>query len=219
MKRLILLILLIQFGVDLYSQNYLFKLYTSPLQAIDFISHPMVSLGGELIVLKRWGIAGEYGYKYTDNSKADTVALNSEGNSYRFELKFYDIVKSKKGFIRNYVSLEYRYIKDNYNYAFSYHPNSTSTEKIEDNFGVLKNIYTGNIKYGIIIGIGKRFYTDVYGGIGIRYRDVKNTKREYDPKSGHEHAYPDDIFSDYNLDEKSGFYPNLSLGLKVGIRF
>ena len=219
MKRLLQLILLIMICSNLYSQDYSFKLYTSPLLALDYFSRPIVSLGGEFIILKRLGIATEFGYKYADNSKCDTLWIKSKGYTCRFELKYYDIHKFKKGYLRNYISLEYRYIKDNHNEEFSYHQDSSSTKVIKDNYGVLKNIYVGNIKYGIIIGFGKRFYSDIYCGIGIRYRDVRNTHREYSTVLGHEHAYVDDFLSDYGLEENSGLYPNLSLGFKFGIRF
>ena len=211
--------LLITICSDLYSQDNSFKLYTSPLSALDYFSRPMVSLGGEFVFLKRLGFATEFGYKYRDNSKGDTSKTISGGYAYRFEMKYYDIHKFKKGSLRNYLSLEYRYIKDNHSESFTYHENSSSIDKIEDNYSVVQNIYIGNIKYGIIIGFGKRFYSDIYCGIGIRYRDVKNDFREYNPDLGHEPAYVDELFSQWGLEENSGLYPNLSLGLKLGIKF
>lgn len=219
MKRLLLLILLIAIYTNLYSQNYAFKLYTSPLLAADLISHPIVSLGGEYIFLNQLGIAGEFGIKYRDNSNCDTLWEKSQGYTYRLELKYYDIYKLKKRYLRNYISLEYRYIKDNHNEVYAYHQDTSSNYDIKDNYGVLKDIYVGNIKYGIIVGLGKRFYSDLYCGIGIRYRDIRNTNREYNTDLGHEHAYVDDIFSPWGLEETSGLYPNLSLGFKIGIRF
>jgi hypothetical protein len=219
MKRLWQIMVLMAICSKLYSQDYAFSLYTSPLSAVDYISHPMVSLGGEYIFLDRLGLAAEYGIKYKDNYKCDTLWEKSKGYTYRIELKYYDIHKFKKGSLRNYISLEYRYIKDNHNEVFTYHQDTSSVDDIKDNYGVLKDIYIGNLKYGIIIGLGKRFYTDVYCGIGIRYRDVRNTHREYNPDIGNEPAYVDDIFSSFGLEEESGFYPNLSFGFKIGIRF
>jgi hypothetical protein len=219
MKRLLLLILLIAIYSTLYSQDYTFKLYTTPLLVLGNLSHPMVSLGGEYIFLSRLGIAAEFGIKIKDNSTCDTLWERSKGYTYRLELKYYDIYKSKKENLRNYISLEYRYIKDNHNEVFTYHQDTSSNDDFKDNYGVLKDIYIGNIKYGVIIGISKRFFSDIYCGIGIRYRDVRNTNREYNKDLGHEHAYVDDIFSDWGLKETSGLYPNLSLGFKIGIRF
>lgn len=218
MKKVFQLIFLMAICSSQYSQDYKFMLYTSPLMAADFISHPMVSLGGEFVLGPRLGIAAEYGFKYLDNSRSDTLWEKSEGYTCRIELKFYDIHKLRKESIRSYISFEYRYIKDTHNEIFAYCQDTSSVSIIEDNYGVLKNVHVGNIKYGLVIRLGKRFYTDVYCGIGIRYRDIRNTHREYNPDIGNEPAYVDDIFSSFGLSE-SKLYPNLSWGFKFGIRF
>ena len=218
MKKVSQLILLIAICSSQYSQDYKFMLYTSPLMAADYVSHPMVSLGGEFVIGHRLGIAAEYGIKYTDNLKCDTLWEKSAGYTYRIELKYYDIHRINKDHFRNYISLEYRYIKDIHNEVFTYHQDTSSVDDIKDNYGVFKDIYIVNIKYGLVIRLGKRFYTDVYCGIGIRYRDIRNTHREYSPDLGNEPAYVDDIFSGFGLAE-SKLYPNLSLGFKIGIRF
>jgi hypothetical protein len=219
MKKLLLLIFLIGICPAIHSQEYPFKLYTSPLLAVDFISRPMISLGGEYVISDKWGIAAEFGLKYKNNYEHDTTWIKSKGYTYRFELKYYDIHKFKKSNLRNYISLEYRYIKDNHTESFDYDIDSLSVEHTTDYYGALENIFIGNIKYGLIIRLGKRFYTDVYCGLGIRYRDIKNTHREYNTDLGHEPAYVDNLFTGYGLDDNAGLKPNFSLGFKFGIRF
>jgi hypothetical protein len=219
MKKLLFLIILIAVCSSLHSQEYPFKIYTSPLLAADFFSRPMISLGGEYVIADKWGIAAEYGLKYRNNYERDTTWIKSKGYTYRLELKYYDIHKFKKSHLRNYISLEYRYIKDNHTERFDYDVDSLSVDHSIDCFGVMENIYIGNIKYGIIIRIGKRFYTDVYCGLGLRYRDIKNTHREYNTDLGHEPAHVDSLFDGYGLDDAAGFKPNFSLGFKFGIRF
>ncbi len=219
MKKLLPVIILITICSSLHSQEYPFKIYTSPLLAVDFFSRPMISLGGEYVIADKWGIAAEYGLKYKNNYERDTTWIKSKGYTYRFELKYYDIHKFKKSHLRNYISLEYRYIKDNHTESFDYDVDSLLVDHSTDCFGVMENIYIGNIKYGIIIRIGERFYTDVYCGLGIRYRDIKNTHREYNTDLGHEPAYVDNLFAGYGLDDNAGLKPNFSLGFKFGIRF
>jgi hypothetical protein len=115
--------------------------------------------------------------------------------------------------------LEYRYIKDNHTESFDYDVDSLSVDHSTDCFGVMENIYIANIKYGILIRFGKRLYSDVYCGLGVRYRDIKNTHREYNKDLGHTPAYPDLQFGGYGLDDAAGLKPNFSLGFKFGIRF
>jgi len=218
MKRITLILLLIVLNSSLYSQDYPFKLYTSPLSAVDIFSRPFVTLGGELVVLKRIGIVGEYGYKYTDLKYFDTCYIKSSGYTYRFEIKYYKIGIMKIKNLKNYMSLEYRYIKDFHNEKLKYYVNSLRNEKLTDNFGVKENIYIGNIKYGMIIGLGKRLYFDVYFGIGLRYRDIKNINREFNWDLGNETASIDSYLDYFGLEEKSGFKPNPSLGFKFGIK-
>jgi hypothetical protein len=84
---------------------------------------------------------------------------------------------------------------------------------------VHSNINIGNIKYGVFIGLGNTMYLDIYCGIGIRYRDIKNPQREYNPDAGVKFANIEPVMNSYYLEESSGFYPNLSAGFKFGIRF
>jgi len=218
MNRILQLIILIVVNSNLYSQKQPLRLYTSPLFAIDILSRPTLTLGSEFIILKHLGIATEFGFKVKDMKDYDTTILGSIGYTYRFELKYYDVGFFKIGNLNNYLSLEYRYIKDEHNEKTDYYENSQSVELITDNYGVKENIYVGNIKYGIIIDLGKRIYFDAYCGIGLRYRDIVNIKREYNEDIGHKLAHADAWLSGFGLKETSGFYLNPSLGFKFGIR-
>jgi len=216
----ILFVVLAVVSTKVYSQEYPFRVYTSPPSILDIFSRQMVTLGGEVILLNHFGIGGEYGFKFKDLRDTDTSYIKSNGYSYRFELKYYDIDFIKIGNLKNYISLEYRQIKDNLNDEYEYYRDSQSVELVVDNFGVKKNIYIANIKYGIIVNLGKRLYIDAYCGIGIRHRVIKNINREYNEDLGHELGHVD-AYADptnFNFEETSGNYFNPSLGFKFGVK-
>lgn len=222
MTKKIVLIVLIAISINSYSQKDTtsrFKVYTSPLQIIDFCSRQMITLGCELKVLKRVSISGEFGYRYHSMRDYDTVFVKSKGYSYRFEIKFYGpyFFKNKKRFL-DYLSIEYRYIIDDYNSKFNYSADSLREIKLTDNYGILKDIYIGNIKYGFILSLGKRTYFDIYAGIGLRYRDVKNVNREFDYNLGHEFWTPENFWTISDFKEDAGLKFNISLGFKFGIK-
>lgn len=222
MIKRILLFGLIVLSINTYSQKdstFRFKIYTSPLQAIDIFSRPMVTLGCEYRLLQKVSISGEFGYKYHDMDDYDTAYVKTKGYSCRFEMKFYGpyFFHNKKR-ITDYFSLEYRYIKDDYNSMFDYSANSLSEVKLTDNYGIMKDIYIGNLKYGLIFSLGQRIYFDFYTGLGFRNRNVKNINREFDEKLGHEHWYPEYFWTISDFKENSGLKFNLSLGFKFGIK-
>ncbi len=195
-----------------------FHIYTSPLQALDIFSRPMITLGGEYIIMNKIGVAIEGGVKHKDVDDYDSTIVDSKGYSYRIELKYYDAFKIESERLQSYLSIEYRYIKDDYNSKFDYYANTQFQDLVTDNYAVLKNIYIGNIKYGIVINFSKWFYMDCYAGIGMRIRDVKNINRTFNEDLGHEHTSPEYFWTIRDFEEESGSKLNISLGVKVGIK-
>lgn len=208
---------------NLYSQSdsakKIIRIYTSPFQAIDFSSRPMITIGSELIALNRIGLSAEFGYKYKDVDNFDTIFIKSKGYSYRFEIKIYylKIINIKR--FQDYLSLEYRNIKDDFNSMFYYSADSLRENRLTEDYAVQKDIYIGNIKYGMIFGFGKIMYVDIYCGIGIRYRDIININRTFDENLGHEHWWPEYFWTIGDFEEYSGLKFNFSFGLKFGIEF
>ena len=95
--------------------------------------------------------------------------------------------------------------------------NSTdSTDIYEENYFVRKKSFGINVKYGFELTVLKHFILDVYGGLGLWIKDVKQTGR----------IRPEDEY--YSIDpnsreirDRAGNYgvPDLSLGFKVGYMF
>jgi hypothetical protein len=221
MIKRILLFGLFFLSINTYSQKdstFRFGIYTSPLQAIDIFSRPMVTIGGEYIVFNKIGLSIEYGYKFKNVDSYDSLIVDSKGYSYRFEIKYYNINLIKSYHFRDYISLEYRYIKDDYNSQFEYATDSTHQTLVTDNYAIKKDIYVGNVKFGVIFNLNKVIYFDIYTGIGLRYRDVRNINRTFDENLGHEHKWPEYFWTISDFEEFSGLKVNFSFGFKLGIK-
>ncbi len=221
LMKMRLVFILLLFCQSLSAQNEAEKklrIYTSPLQLIDVLSRPMITLGGEYILFNRLGLSSEFGIKYKDVLDYDSTFVNSKGYSYRFELKFYDIFAENTR-LRDYISLEYRYIKDDYNCKHTFYTDDSSQSLVTDNFGILKDIYVANIKYGMVIKLNRLMFIEPYTGLGIRYRDVKSVGRTYDQESVYMEEYPDCFGNIGAFDDFVGFLWNVSMGLKLGVNF
>jgi hypothetical protein len=145
----------------------------APLAAVDMFSRPMIQMGCEYYFNPQWSLEPDLGIKYMENNKADTSHTNSKGYSIRLELKRYNPSWLEAG-PTTYVACQFYYIKDDYNFAVQFYPDSASHEHHiqssikTDDFAVLKNIYGINFKIGYVMAISKRIVIDLYGGLGIR---------------------------------------------------
>lgn len=221
MNRRILILAFLFISASGYSQadtTYLFKIYTSPLQLIDIASRQMATLGCEYTLSPKIALSAELGYKIVNLRKDIPETINPKGYSCRLEMKIYGPyqIRQPKD-IQDYLSIECKYIRDDINRDVFY-LTGLDTE-IEDYFGVKKNIYIGNLKYGFICPLYRRTYFDVYYGLGIRYRDVKNIDREYNEDLGHENTDNHGLFDLDDFSESSGLKFNFTMGFKLGVKF
>lgn len=196
-------------------------IYTSPLRSVPYINSGFATLGIETIIKEKVGISIEAGVKYADATgrRSDTSFVASEGFSARAELKLYENGLFDSRFKNDYLSIEYRYVSDNYNERYCFYRLDDFPEggSFEDGFGVSKQVHMLTAKYGMLITWGKRFYFDPYIGLGLRYRQMTNTDRlELDESCvlcGDQRSW-----RRVHWEEYSGFSPNFSLGFKVGLR-
>ena len=206
-----------------------FFINTSPLQAFDFFSIPMATLGAEYFIQDNISLSAGYGIKFknTQTGSYNISYLKDNAISYRFETKFYNIINfTKNVHLNEQVALEFREVKSQYNYNINYteKENPNQNEYITDDFATKKTVTIVNLKYGLLVPLGKRFYLDFYSGFGIRIKKFNHINLEYD-KLIHERAYSD-LFSIFDLDgsfrkfrdyDKKSLF-NYSLGIKLGIK-
>jgi hypothetical protein len=201
-----------------------FLLYTSPLQFLDFFSIPMPTLGTEYFIKKNISLSAEYGFRNLNfrNSPHNISYLKGKASTYRFETKFYNNINlTNNVHLNEYLSLEFREIKSQYNDIISYRleDNPNQDNYFTDDFATKKTVTIINLKYGLFVPIGKTFYLDFYSGFGVRIKNFNHINLEYD-KSIHQIYYEDDIVFDFkefkNYTQKS--FLNYSLGFKFGIK-
>ncbi|TXD50886.1 MULTISPECIES: hypothetical protein [unclassified Polaribacter] len=208
--------------VTLLPKNKFF-IYTSPLHAFDVFSIPMATLGSEYFIQNNISLSAEYGINLPNNqTRNNTISyLNEQAITYKFETKFYNLINfTNNVFLNEYISLEFREIKNQYNDKINYFDDENQSDFITDDFATKKRVTIVNLKYGLLIPIGKRFYLDVYSGFGIRIKKFKHINLEYD-KMIHQIDFSDDFtffdlrsFKNYN--QKS--FLNYSLGFKFGLK-
>jgi hypothetical protein len=202
-----------------------FFIYTSPLQFLDFFNEPMSTLGIEYSLMKNISLSAEYGFRNSvfQNQPHSIEFLDEKARVFRLETKWYNGIN----FINNvhldeYLGLEYREIKSQYNDNLNY-TNRISINQINsirDDFATVKTVGIINLKYGILVPLSKTFYFDFYSGFGVRVKKFNHINLEYN-KEIHQLNFSDDLsffdtndFKNYN---KKAFL-NYSLGFKFGIK-
>ncbi|QOD61627.1 hypothetical protein H9I45_04035 [Polaribacter haliotis] len=201
-----------------------FFIYTYPIQLFDFFSIPMTTLGTEYFVKNNFSLSAEYGINYpkTKLRRHNITYLDEKAFTYRFETKWYNSINlTRNVHLNEYLGFEFREIRSQYNDYIDYTDKNTNQNNfIRDDFATKKRVTIFNLKYGILIPIGKQFYFDFYTGLGIRIKKFNHLNLEFD-KTIH-NLYDDDFptfyFREFKNYNKKAFL-NLSLGCKFGINF
>lgn len=211
--------------VTLLPKNKWF-LYTSPLQAIDAFSTPMLTLGTEYFIKNNISLSAEYGKKYTDlpDRGFNVSFLKNKGALYRIEAKWYNAINlTNNVHLNEYLGLEYRLIKSQFNENIRYFDfdsrNSNDFFTVDD-FATKKSVSIINLKYGILLPLGKQLYFDFYSGFGVRIKNFEYINLEYNPSI---HTIENDdewLITDYNQFQNRNIktFFNYSLGFKFGIK-
>lgn len=211
--------------ITIIPKNKLF-VYTSPLKPFDFFSIPTISLGTEYFISNNFSVSAEYGVLFPDAKiKKHTISyLEEKAFSYRFETKWYNGINlTKNVHLNEYIGLEFREISSQYNEYLDYYDKNDpifQENYIRDDFATEKRVTIVNLKYGLLVPVGKRFYFDLYTGVGLRIKRFNRINLEYDSeihniKSDNFFSFAFQDFQDY--DKKNLF--NFSLGCKFGIKF
>jgi hypothetical protein len=203
-----------------------FFLFTTPLLAFDFFSIPILSLGLEYFIKDNLSLSAEYGVKlYSINSQKPKVSyLKDKALTYRLEAKWYNGINlTKNVHLNEYIALEFREISSQYNDHINYFERNDSNRNnyIIDDFATIKRVTILNLKYGLLVPLGNRFYFDFYSGFGIRIKRFNHLNLEYN-KTIHQIYDEDEIFPSFPLRGFKNYtqkpFLNYSLGFKFGIK-
>ncbi|MEP7171255.1 MAG: DUF3575 domain-containing protein [Bacteroidota bacterium] len=206
---LIILVLICKIGSaqdTLKFNRIIFKI--APINFFDDYSFKTTQVGFEFRFTPKYSIDFSYGQVFgkesIDHFKGTGFKAKSEIRRYR------NNKKAKK--LSRYFALEGFYHKIDYP-ARNLFKNSTDSSSYGEDFFIKKNVWGLNVKYGFTCNFLKRLVLDVYGGVGIRIKDVQHLNR----------TRPDDRFDSrhflaHNIRDQKGFYPapNLTLAFKIG---
>jgi len=203
-----------------------FFLFTTPLLALDFFSIPILSLGSEYFIKDNISLSAAYGAKFrTINYEQPKVSyLKDKATTSRLEAKWYNGINlTKNAHLNEYVALEFREIRSQYNDHINYFERNDSNQNncITDDFATKKRVTVLNLKYGLLVPLGNRFYFDFYSGFGVRIKRFNHLNLEYN-KTIHQIYDEDDLFPFFPFRGYEDYHRktllNYSLGFKFGIK-
>jgi uncharacterized protein YegP (UPF0339 family) len=204
-----------------------FFIYTTPLKAIDVFSQPMLTIGAEYFFTNKVSFSAEYGTVFSDrlgNDNTDFEIIKEKGRSFRYELKYYNLLSISSGpRVNEYIGLESRFMRYHFNDVIRYRRSIDAIDfNVNEIIAVGESVNVFNIKYGLNYPIGDCFYLDLYSGFGIRIRTVKNPGSRFNPET------------DFLNDDGGSFFDfrrsnsevindsqelNFTLGFKFGVKF
>ncbi|MFT3705050.1 MAG: DUF3575 domain-containing protein [Agriterribacter sp.] len=200
----------------------------SPLHLADDFNFPTIQAGIEWNLSSRMSWYNEFGIKYRKSymDGADTSFYKSRGFKIKSEVRYYFQKKRRrkpKGVMEGlYFGANIFGAQDFHNTAISYFKPGNDTTSFIDNFGVKKNIYALHLVFGIQQKIGRRFYMDCFGGLGMRYRNISTINKEFDYDTDQRINSIDLNIPDirYGADSKAGntLLPAISLGFRLCYR-
>jgi hypothetical protein len=201
-------------------QKYHYILSLTPLKIID-ASNPALEITGEKKLSS--SLSGDlmFGYLLPGNKSigsGNNVAPKTKGITSGLELKWFTHHSAPQGF---YMALGFDYLVNSYHAAANFNhtlPDSTYPPmpyNYTDTFMIHKQTYTINMMIGYQ-RIFKRFSINVFGGLGVRFKNVVHTGRKF----------PDDNLSFFRnffginysyLKNQEGKYSALSVPLNIRI--
>jgi hypothetical protein len=213
-----------------FSQNYKFNIKFCPLALTDGFSFPTIQGGIEIKLSDRLAWYNEFGSKYRKAyfEWSDTSFIKSSGFKVKSEIRYYfpnQFGEEKKSKLMNgvYLSANVFYNRDFYNSAIRYYANKDTTVETLDNFSVKKKVFGINLAIGKQQIIAKHLVIDFYGGLGIRFRNIENFHREYNPDKDLIVPTVDltyqGIKSIIDTNEGTHCMPNLTAGFRIGYQF
>lgn len=191
MKQATLILFTVFVSWAAYCQKNI-SLKFSPLALIDDVSFPTIQPGAEYRFSDRFYWYNELGLKYrrsTYDKYWDSSFVTSKGLKIKTELRYYlknDAFVVFKNLFKSipapYLAFNLFYTSDVRNNGVEYYYRTDTSKKRTDVFGASKKIYGFNFLFGKERSIGKQFGIDTYIGAGVRFRRIKTSHQEFDPR-------------------------------------
>ena len=181
-----------------------FNLRVAPLSLIDFYNGATYKGGVEWNIVGKNAITIEGG-GYLNNFNGLT---NIDG--YLIDIGVRHYLTSNNMQQSPYLAVNYFYK----NQTFDYRDSIVIPIPYELNYTTSKQVHCINLNAGKVIVLKHHLLLDIYGGLGIRLKDVQSTLTEFELENAIEY---NDSQSLYFLVTPGNFaYPNVNLGLRIG---
>jgi hypothetical protein len=219
--KLLLIPLFLVFTLPGFSQSGKALIKFSPAALIDDPSFPAIQAAVEFKLTGQYTMQAEAGIKYrkSEYQADDTIFVPARGFRIKTEIRRYFNSKNAALFNDIYLAANIFFVHVSHNTGIGYYYQKDSTMERSDHFGVRKNILGLNVLFGQQKIIRGRFYFDVYGGIGVRFRTINTTGREYDRKKDQFIITKDlnvhNFRSRAEADDNAPFMPNLTVGIRI----
>ena len=110
--------------------------------------------------------------------EVDSALVKSKGYRVKLELRHYSTAKNKKD-KQPYWAAGVELQQEQHHTGIQYYKMPDSVTRLGDDFGVFQSGWAFHVSYGLVHKWSRHFYTDVYVGLGIRYRINETTGLEY----------------------------------------
>lgn len=217
MKTTILLILLVLTKI-ICGQDSLtdckFSIKTAPLSLINLYDGPCYKIGAEIKLYKNVSTYIEYGGYIPVGHTGWWWKENAAGFQIRPEIKLY---LNEKGLTSgNYISVEYFYKKQNFDFWATIKYDTTKTLT---NYHIWKEVSCFNIKYGeLLIGQKSRFFIEYFAGLGVWFNNGKDNLTDTDRKNIQIGEGQGGIAAGLIRSTEQQTWLNITAGLKLGFR-
>jgi len=150
----------------------------NPLKAINFVNSGLeISLEKRLSKSFTTQLSGTYLFPNSILDASEDIDNEIKGFQAGIEPRYY---LKKSAFQGPYIGLEFSFLKNKYKDLWSFGKEQVYNDSIytnyADTFGVNKQTYTINFKFGYQF-VKKRFTFDLYTGFGVRYKEVSHFDR------------------------------------------
>ena len=221
MRQTFLIILLFfAFRVSAQTDSKLpkFILKTNLTSPLDIFTFPTIDLSIEKPISNKFSITGSFGIEFYDYTIADTSVISLNGYKTSIETRYYP-----KG-INNgfYIGAQLFLRHDQYTSYISYMKTPGDSLNIyadySDKIGVIRKCVGINSVIGFQSKLSKSFCLDCFAGLGIMYRGIKNTNRDYTKDKLIYYFHGDWPYngSARSMSESSEISANLTFGVRLG---
>ena len=184
-----------------------FGIRLAPLALVDFYNGSSYKAGFEIMITEKLAFTADIGgyFKNFNGFK------NYKGHNLDFALRYYSS-KSSNG-ERLYISLNYFYKNQAFDYSDTIQTRKTTTYEV---YRTQKFVSAINLNVGLLKLYQNKCTIDVFGGVGVRYKKANSTLTLPDLENGLEYRDSQSLY--FLVTPGNYIWPNLNLGLRVGLR-